>query len=89
MSIRVILVDDHPVVRAGLRSVVDAPEHIAVIGEADSGEGALAIVDELDPDCALSTLVIGEPRKLAQVNYILNNSFGMLGINSVVIIKRF
>jgi DNA-binding NarL/FixJ family response regulator len=39
MSIRVILVDDHPVVRAGLRSVIDAPEHIAVIGEADSGEG--------------------------------------------------
>ena len=46
-------------------------------------------VDELDPDCALNTLVIGEPHKLQAVNYILNNSFGMLGINSVVIIKRF
>src|SRR5699024_7382833 len=60
MSIRVILVDDHPVVRAGLRSVVDAPEHIAVIGEADSGEGALAIVDELDPDVVLCDLRLGE-----------------------------
>ncbi len=46
-------------------------------------------VDELDPDCALTTLVIGEPKKLGSVNYILNNSFGMLGINSVVIIKKF
>jgi 3-oxoacyl-[acyl-carrier-protein] synthase II len=46
-------------------------------------------VDELDPDCALTTLVIGEPRRLKRVEYILNNSFGMLGINSVVIIKRF
>jgi 3-oxoacyl-[acyl-carrier-protein] synthase II len=46
-------------------------------------------VDELDPDCALKTLVLGEPRRLARVEYILNNSFGMLGINSVVIIKKF
>jgi 3-oxoacyl-[acyl-carrier-protein] synthase II len=46
-------------------------------------------VDELDPECALKTLIIGEPRRLKRVEYILNNSFGMLGINSVVIIKRF
>jgi 3-oxoacyl-[acyl-carrier-protein] synthase II len=46
-------------------------------------------VDELDPDCALTTLVINEPRQLDRVDYILNNSFGMLGINSAVIIKRF
>ncbi|MEX2173276.1 MAG: beta-ketoacyl-[acyl-carrier-protein] synthase family protein [Pirellulaceae bacterium] len=45
-------------------------------------------VDRLDPDCALHTLVIGEPRPIGRVEYILNNSFGMLGINSVVIIKR-
>jgi 3-oxoacyl-[acyl-carrier-protein] synthase II len=46
-------------------------------------------VDQLDPECALTTLVIGEPRRLKRVEYILNNSFGMLGINSVVIIKKF
>ena len=46
-------------------------------------------VDELDPECALKTLVLHEPRRLARVEYILNNSFGMLGINSVVIIKRY
>jgi 3-oxoacyl-[acyl-carrier-protein] synthase II len=46
-------------------------------------------VDALDPECALNTIVVGEPRKLGRVEYILNNSFGMLGINSVVIIKRF
>ena len=46
-------------------------------------------VDDLDPDCELKTLVVGEPRRLKRVEYILNNSFGMLGINSVVIIKRF
>ena len=60
MSIRVILVDDHPVVRAGLKSVIDAPDHISVIGEAGSGEEALVIVDELGPDVVLCDLRLGE-----------------------------
>jgi 3-oxoacyl-[acyl-carrier-protein] synthase II len=46
-------------------------------------------VEELDPACELPGLVLNQPRELGQVDYILNNSFGMLGINSVVIIKRF
>ena len=46
-------------------------------------------LDHLDPECPLNNLVINKPRKVDKVNYILNNSFGMLGINSVVIIKRF
>jgi 3-oxoacyl-[acyl-carrier-protein] synthase II len=46
-------------------------------------------VDELDPQCALNGLVANEPQELTNVRYVLNNSFGMLGINSVVIIERF
>jgi 3-oxoacyl-[acyl-carrier-protein] synthase II len=46
-------------------------------------------VDELDPECALQGLVTNQPRELPPVRYILNNSFGMLGINSVVIIGKF
>lgn len=60
MSIRVILVDDHPVVRAGLKSVIDAPVHIAVVGEAGSGEEALTLVDDLAPDVVLCDLRLGE-----------------------------
>ena len=45
-------------------------------------------VDELDPECELPGLVLNEPQEAGEVNYILNNSFGMLGINSAVIIKR-
>lgn len=45
-------------------------------------------VDELDPECALPGLVLNQPREMKSVKYILNNSFGMLGINSVVIIKK-
>ncbi len=45
-------------------------------------------VDELDPECDLPGLVVNQPQETAGVSYVLNNSFGMLGINSVVIIKR-
>jgi 3-oxoacyl-[acyl-carrier-protein] synthase II len=46
-------------------------------------------LDHLDPECPLNNLVINEPKRIDKVDYILNNSFGMLGINSVVIVKRF
>ena len=46
-------------------------------------------LDQPDPRCELSNVVANEPREVGQVNCILNNSFGMLGINSVVIVKRF
>lgn len=46
-------------------------------------------IDELDPDCAIDGLVVGEPRRAEKVEYILNNSFGMLGINSTLIVKKF
>ncbi len=46
-------------------------------------------LDNPDPRCALPQIVANEPRRLERVEYILNNSFGMLGINSVVIVKRF
>ena len=45
-------------------------------------------VDTLDPDCEIAGLVLNEPAEVPRVDYILNNSFGMLGINSVVIIGR-
>ena len=45
-------------------------------------------VDELDPDCAMRGLLLDDAHETGRADYILNNSFGMLGINSVVIIGR-
>jgi 3-oxoacyl-[acyl-carrier-protein] synthase II len=45
-------------------------------------------VDTLDPECDLPGLVLNQPREMTRCEYILNNSFGMLGINSVVIVGR-
>ena len=46
-------------------------------------------VTELDPECMIPNLVVNEPKNVGNVNYILNNSFGMLGINSALIVKKF
>jgi 3-oxoacyl-[acyl-carrier-protein] synthase II len=45
-------------------------------------------LDRSDPRCDLPGLVANQPRRLDKVDAILNNSFGMLGINSVVIVKK-
>ena len=45
-------------------------------------------LDHVDPQCELPGLVANQPCAASRVNTILNNSFGMLGINSAVIVKR-
>ena len=46
-------------------------------------------VDNLDPECALTNLVINKSIQVESVNTLLNNSFGMVGINSTVIVKKY
>jgi 3-oxoacyl-[acyl-carrier-protein] synthase II len=45
-------------------------------------------VDRLDPECALDGLVVNQPQESGRVRTVLNNSFGMLGINSVLIVSK-
>jgi len=53
---RVFLVDDHPVVRQGIRSVVDEEPDMAVCGEAESASEALRLIPERVPDVAVVDL---------------------------------
>lgn len=46
-------------------------------------------IDDLDPECEIPGLVVGKPCSTNGVSYILNNSFGMLGINSVLIVRKY
>lgn len=48
--IRVILADDHPVMRTGIRSLLGSKRDIQIIGEASNGEEAIDLVDKLNPD---------------------------------------
>lgn len=45
-------------------------------------------VDDLDPSCNCGRIVLGEPCRPERLDTILNNSFGMLGINAVLIVRR-
>lgn len=51
--IRVLLVDDQPLVRTGLRTLLEEESDIAVVGDASDGEMAVAAVDEMTPDVVL------------------------------------
>jgi DNA-binding NarL/FixJ family response regulator len=53
MSIRVLLVDDDPLVRSGLRMLLAGADALEVVGEADDGRGVLAAVDLHRPDVVL------------------------------------
>lgn len=55
-TITVLLVDDHPVVREGLRGMISAEPDITVVGEAGSGTEALALAESLRPDVILMDL---------------------------------
>jgi len=57
--IRVVLVDDHPVVRAGVRALIEGQDDLAVVGEAASAVEALSVVGRERPDVVLMDLSLG------------------------------
>ena len=56
MTIRVFIVDDHAIVRTGIRMILSTAVDIEVVGEADSGEAALPLIRSLKPHVVLSDL---------------------------------
>jgi len=58
--IRVVLADDHGVVRAGLRALLSASRDIEVIGEASNGREAVDLAERLDPDVLILDLSMPE-----------------------------
>ncbi len=95
-ALRRIFADSHAVInntKSFIGHAMGAAGALEMLGNLPSFDDGIAHatinLDDLDPRCALPNLVINQPRELGQVDCILNNSFGMLGINSVVIIRKF
>lgn len=60
MSIRILVVDDHAVVRQGLRMFLGMDPELEIIGEASNGIEALECIEELNPDLVLMDLMMPE-----------------------------
>lgn len=71
--IRIVLVDDHPVVRAGLRALIGAQDDLSVVGEAYDLTSAERVVARQRPDVVLMDLSLGDGPGGAEVTALLTS----------------
>lgn len=64
MSIKIILVDDHEIVRAGLRLLIQAQQDMEIVGEAENGQQALELCRKVLPDVAVMDITMPGPSGL-------------------------
>jgi DNA-binding NarL/FixJ family response regulator len=64
-EIRIVIADDHPIFRRGLRMVIEADPALKVVAEADDGAAALARIQELQPDIAVLDIDMPPPDGVA------------------------
>ena len=67
MAARILIVDDHPLMREGLIELIAGHADLEVCGEADSVAGALAAIDALHPDVVVLDLTLGQDDGVALV----------------------
>lgn len=76
-KIRIFVVDDHPMVRAGLAAMLDAEPDFERVGEAASGEDALRLIPAARPDVVLMDLVMPQSDGIAAIKALLPRAPGM------------
>jgi two-component system, NarL family, invasion response regulator UvrY len=70
-QIKILLVDDHAVVRMGFKMLIEAEADIKVIGEAESGEAAIKLFQELKPDIIVMDITMPGIGGLASIDRIM------------------
>ena len=73
MSVRILVTDDHPVVRAGLSGMLSGEPDFEVVGEAQNGKEAVAFVRERKPDVVLMDLRMPEMDGVTAIQHIKSN----------------
>jgi len=69
-KIRVVLADDHPIVRDGLRAVISGQDDVEVVGEAADGREAVGVTERVRPDIVLLDLSMPEGGGLPVIRLI-------------------
>src|SRR4030042_1845724 len=71
--IKVLIVDDHPMVRHGINTLLGVYDDIEVIGEAENGREALEMCEKYKPDIVLMDLIMPEVNGIEATKEIMNN----------------
>jgi len=74
MSIRILLIDDHQIMRQGLRSLLEQEEGIEVIAEADNGRNGVALLKNIDPDIVITDISMPELNGVETTHQILKKN---------------
>lgn len=74
MSIKVLLAEDHKILRAGIRNLLNNEKDIILIGEADNGVDALSMAMELKPDIVLMDISMPELNGIEATKHIYENT---------------
>jgi DNA-binding NarL/FixJ family response regulator len=77
MNVRILLVDDHDIVRAGLRSILQNERNVEVVGEAPDGRTALQLVAELTPAIVLMDISMPDMNGLDATRQIVAQKGGV------------
>ena len=72
MSIKVLLADDHRIMREGLRSLIDKEPDMKVVGEASDGRKTVRMAEELSPDVAVVDITMPELNGIEATGQIVN-----------------
>jgi DNA-binding NarL/FixJ family response regulator len=83
-DIRVLIVDDHPVVRTGIRNMLEPAMGISVIGEASTGSEALQMIENLQPNVVLLDMKLPDMSGIDVIKqiYEAKSSSRVLGLSS-------
>ena len=83
-DIRVLIVDDHPVVRTGIRNMLEPAMGISVVGEASTGSEALQMIENLQPNVVLLDMKLPDMSGIDVIKqiYEAKSSSRVLGLSS-------
>ena len=83
-DIRVLIVDDHPIVRKGIRNLLDPASGITVVGEASNGEEALQMIKDLKPEVVLLDMKLPDMSGIDVIKKIYEGKLAsrVLGLSS-------
>jgi DNA-binding NarL/FixJ family response regulator len=73
-EIKIVIADDHPIFRSGLRTLLESAPNFKVIGEADNGETALQLIASEKPDVAILDIDMPEKDGFEVANTLFNKS---------------